>query len=98
MAARSKHRRVLSALASRAHNLLGGSATPLDYVLYWVEKRRFLSRLAEDLAREMGEPLSRTFLSHVAQRLTPDARQQIAVARHAVRSRSAAKPSVAGID
>lgn len=86
MAARPKQRRLVATLTNRAQQTIGPTATPLDYVIHWITTREFLSELAKDLATEMGESVSRTFLSGVAQRLAPDARALIASARPAAQA------------
>jgi hypothetical protein len=88
----SKRRRLRAALLRRARVVIGTDASPLDYVERYVANRGRFSDLARSLQEEMGESLSRGFLSFIARRLEPDARARIDSAR-AVAEYS--KPSVA---
>ena len=89
----SKRRRLRAALLRRAQVAIGANATALDYVEQYVANRGRFSDLARSLQEEMGESLSRGFLSFIARRLAPDARTRIAMARAAAECRS--RPSVA---
>jgi hypothetical protein len=77
----SKRRRLRAALLRRAQAAIGANATALDYVEQYVANRGRFSDLAASLRLEMGEPLSRGFLSFIANRLASDARRRIAAAR-----------------
>jgi hypothetical protein len=84
MAGRPKLARLLASLQLRAERDLGDDATALDYVDYVVEHIAgggFLSALAEDLAAELGESVSRPFLSGAVHALAPDAKSRIEGAR-----------------
>ena len=84
----SKRRRLRAALLLRAQTAIGADATALDYVERYVANRGRFSDLARSLQEEMGESLSRGFLSFIARRLEPDARARIAMARAAAECRS----------
>lgn len=82
MAATPKRRRLRAALTRRAEGTIGPGATPLDYVERWVANAGLITELAASLQREMGESISRGFLSLIAHRLAPDATDRIATARY----------------
>jgi hypothetical protein len=65
----------------RAHREHGPTATPLDYVVAYVAGGGQFVELAKELPVEMGEPLSRRFLSLIAHRLAPGAGARIVAAR-----------------
>jgi hypothetical protein len=82
MAATPKRRRLRAALTRRAEATIGLAATPLDYVERWVANRGLITELAASLQSEMGESMSRGFLSLIVHRLAPDATDRIIAARH----------------
>ena len=89
MASTPKRRKLRAALTRRAEATIGPGATPLDYVEHWVANGGLITELAASLQEEMGESLSRGFLSFIVQRMAPDATTRIAAARHsAERARS----------
>jgi len=65
----------------RAEATIGPGATPLDYVERWVARGGLITELAASLQQEMGESMSRGFLSLIIHRLGPDATPRIAAAR-----------------
>lgn len=81
MAATPKRRRVRAALLNRAHSAIGPEASELDYVIAYVQDGGMVASLAEELATELGESVSRSFLSMVVHRLTDDATDRITAAR-----------------
>jgi hypothetical protein len=91
MAATPKRRRLRAALTRRAEATIGLGATPLDYVERWVANRGLITELAASLQSEMGESMSRGFLSLIVHRLAPDATDRIiaAATTGTVRSRRA---------
>jgi len=82
MASTPKRRRLRAALARRAECQIGEGATPLDYIVTWVARGGLITELAASLRDEMGESMSRGFLSLIIHRLAPDATERIAAARH----------------
>lgn len=82
MASRPKRQRLLAALRDRAHaELEDPDASALDFVVHFVGGGGLVSELALSLAEEMGESVSRTFLSGVIHNIAPDASQQVVAAR-----------------
>lgn len=81
MAGTPKQTRLLAALAQRALSELGEDATSLDYVAHYVAAGGMIARLAEDLAAEMKESISRPFLSNTAHGLADNAKERLALAR-----------------
>jgi hypothetical protein len=81
MAATPKRRRLRATLARRAEAEIGPGATPLDYVERWISSGGQVSALAASLRLEMGESISRGFLSLIIHRLGPDATARIVAAR-----------------
>jgi hypothetical protein len=76
-----KRTKVRAALAARARDSIGDDAVPLDYVCDYVAGGGLVSRLASDIATDIGEACSRSFLSLIIHRLAPDATARIAEAR-----------------
>lgn len=81
MAGTQKQTRLLAALERRAQSTIGESASILDYVEQFVQGGGMLATLATDLAEEMGESISRPFLSNTVNNLSGDAKQRIGLAR-----------------
>lgn len=81
MAAMPKRRRMREALARRASSVIGAAAGPIDYVCAWVASGGQIAHLAQELEVELGESVSRSILSTLAHRLTPDASERISAAR-----------------
>lgn len=84
MAATSKRRRLGATLLPRAGLEIGPEAALLDYVLSWIERGGLISYLAKSLQTELGESISRFFLSLIVYRLAPDATVRIATTRRSV--------------
>ena len=78
---RSLRRIVVDALTARAKDALGPDATPLLYAEAWVRAGLSLTALTRSISADLGYPVSRSFVSFAAQRLTPDARARIKAAR-----------------
>jgi hypothetical protein len=81
VASTPKRRRLRAALARRAEAEIGPGAAPLDYVEQWVANGGVITELAANLQAEMGESISRGFLSLIVHRLGPDATARILGAR-----------------
>ena len=81
MAAAPKRRRLKAALLKRAETELGERAAILEYVEGWVAGGGMISTLASSLQQELGESISRSFLSTVVHQLSPDATARITAAR-----------------
>jgi hypothetical protein len=87
-----KRKKMRSALLLRAEQQLGENTTAIDYVVSWVAGGRSVKALSESLQEEIGESVSRNFLSFIVHRLSPDATRLIATARFRARSARAAAP------
>lgn len=83
MAGHAKQNALRGALDARAVREFGEGAQALDYVVSYLENGGMFSALAKSLEADLGEPVSRTIVSHVAHRLHPDAKERIRVARQA---------------
>jgi hypothetical protein len=81
MSGRPRRGRLVEALERRAHRDLGEGATPLDFVVGYIAAGAFLSALAVEVSKELGEPVSRPFLSGTVHSLAPDAKSRIETAR-----------------
>jgi hypothetical protein len=81
MASQPLRRALLKALHRRAEVQLGARATPLEYVEFWLVSGRTFQALAQDIEADLGQPVSRKFVSFVCNRLTADARSRIRAAR-----------------
>ncbi len=81
MAGKPKEARLLAALEKRAVRELGDGATPLDFVCDYISGGKTFIDLAGELATELGESVSRQFISGTANALAPDAKARITVAR-----------------
>jgi hypothetical protein len=81
MAAMPKRRRMREALSRRALSDIGAAAEPIDSVCAWVASGGQIAHLAQSLAAELGESVSRSILSMLAHRLTSDATERISAAR-----------------
>ena len=86
MAATPKRRRLRAALTRRAEAAIGPGATPLDYVERWIVNGGQVAQVAASLQEEMGESMSRGFVSLIVHRLAPDATERIAAARQLARA------------
>jgi hypothetical protein len=73
--------RVMRALAMRATRELGPGATVLDYACKFVAEGGRIGQLATLLAQDLGEPVSRPFVSGILNNLTDDAKSRLAEAR-----------------
>jgi len=85
MPSRELHAQVAGALEFRARALLGPDAAAIQFVEEWVRAGAPLTVLARAVAADIAYPVSRGFVSHVCQRLSPDARARIKAARRAGR-------------
>jgi hypothetical protein len=94
MAATPKRRRLRATLARRAEADIGPGATPLEYVERWIANGGQVTQLAASLRDEMGESLSRGFLSLIIHRLGPDATTRIVAARRKAPSTLAAVTAI----
>jgi hypothetical protein len=81
MPSRPKLQRLLTALKALTTQELGALAEPLDFVVRRVAMGQTVTALAEEVARAMGEPASRTWLSWRFNHLAPGAKTRIADAR-----------------
>lgn len=82
----SLRRRLNLALAERSRSHLGPSASPLDYVEAWLRQGATFADLARSLREDLGQPISRRFVSFVCHRLASDARERIVAAREQART------------
>ena len=78
MASAPKRRRVREALRRRAENRHDSGAEPVEAVYDWIRGGGTLATLAENLAAELGESVSVSWLKFVIGRLAPDANEQVA--------------------
>jgi hypothetical protein len=78
---RPKHAKLLATLRGRAQQEFGDGSSELDYVLHWLRDGGTILSLAARLQNEMGESVSRSFLSGSVHRLSRDAKDQIEAAR-----------------
>jgi hypothetical protein len=76
-----KRGKVRNALIARARRELGAGATPVDYVCSWVSKGGRISTLANEIADEIGESCSPSFLTFINKRLAPNAKERITSTR-----------------
>lgn len=81
MAGTPKQTRLIAGLKARALRELGEEASELDYVVHFVSAGGMLSKLADDIAEELGESVSRPFLSNTVNGLADNATERIALAR-----------------
>jgi hypothetical protein len=81
MAGTQKQTRLVAALQARAAREIGEDASELDYVAHYLSAGGLLTKLAEALAVEMGESISRPFLSNTVHGLADDAKARLALAR-----------------
>lgn len=85
MASNPKRQRVLAALARRAIAEFGdeasGTEASLEYVCAFVANAGIMQKFADSFAEELGESVSRNFMSGIVNNLTADARERIAAAR-----------------
>jgi hypothetical protein len=86
------------ALLKRAESEIGGDAVAFDYVLAWVARGGLISDLANSLADELGESVSRQILSLIVHRMAPDATERIAAARLALGGARAHPPQGAVLE
>lgn len=82
MAGSPLKRRVIAALTARAEQRSSDdeTLTLLDYAVDWVSAGRTISDLAQDIAKEIGTPVSRPLLSGILN-ATPDASARLEAAR-----------------
>lgn len=76
-----KRAKVRAALRERALAGLGDAATGIDYVCAWVARGGLITDLAREIATDIGESCSPSFLSLIINRLGPDATERIVAAR-----------------
>ncbi len=81
MAGRPKERRLTAKLTEIAKRELGPQATSVDWVVQKVADGVTIGQLADYIAAEMKEPISRSFFSWHINSATPDAKDRIRVAR-----------------
>jgi hypothetical protein len=81
MPSRPKLQRLITTLKALTTQELGARAEPLDFVVRRVAMGQTVTSLAEEVARAMGEPASRTWLSWRFNHLAPGAKTRIADAR-----------------
>jgi hypothetical protein len=81
MPGRPKERRLKTKLAEIAKREIGPHATPVDWVVQQVADGVTMGKIAEYLAREMNESVSRSFFSWHINSATPDAKERIKAAR-----------------
>ncbi|HSE65965.1 MAG TPA: hypothetical protein VLB12_03195 [Gemmatimonadales bacterium] len=81
MPGRPKERRLKTKLAEIAKREIGPHATPVDWVVQQVADGVTMGKIAEYLAREMNESVSRSFFSWHINNATPDAKERIKAAR-----------------
>ena len=93
MASRPKLQRLVVTLKKLAADELGAHAEPIDYVVLRIASGQSVTALAHEVAAEMGEAASRSWMSWRFNHLAPGAKERIAKARHeAARRRLAVKP------
>ena len=93
MASRPKLQRLIMTLKELAAEELGPHAEPIDYVVQRISVGQSVTALAHEVAAEMDEPASRSWMSWRFNHLAPGAKERIAKARHeAARRRLAVKP------
>ena len=98
MAGHRKRKKMRAALLRRAEQTGGEVKTALDYVISWVASGGSIKGLAGSLQEEIGESLSRNFLSLIAHRLSADATQRISLARSRARTSRLGKLAVTEAD
>jgi hypothetical protein len=76
-----KRTKVRAALLKRARAEIGVGATGLDHVCAWVARGGRITDLAREIATDIGESCSPSFLSLIINRLGPDATPRIMAAR-----------------
>ena len=81
MPGRPKERRLKTKLAEIAKREIGPHATSVDWVARKVADGVTMGNLAEYVAGEMKESISRSFLSWHINNVTPDAKERISAAR-----------------
>jgi hypothetical protein len=81
MSGHRKRHKMRAALLQRAEQELGEGKVALDYVRWWVSTGRSVKALAESVQAEIGESVSRNFMSFIVHRLSPDATSRIVAAR-----------------
>jgi hypothetical protein len=83
MPSRPKLQLLIATLTKLAVEQLGEHANPVDFVAHRVAGGQTITSLANEVAKAMGEPASRSWLSWRFNHLTPNAKERIAAARHA---------------
>jgi hypothetical protein len=81
MAGRPKEGRLKAKLAEIAKREMGPGATGLDWTVQQVADGVTIGKIAELLAEEMGESVSRSFFSWHINNVTTDAKERIKAAR-----------------
>jgi hypothetical protein len=81
MAGRPKERRLKMKLAEIAKREIGPQATQVDWVVQQVADGVTIGKIAEHLAQEMKESVSRSFFSWYINHATPEAKERIKAAR-----------------
>lgn len=81
MGSTPKRKKLRAVLLQRARLEAGPEATEIDYVVQWVAGGGLLTEIAASLETEMGESVSRSFLSMIVHRLTDDSPDRIKEAR-----------------
>jgi hypothetical protein len=81
MASQPLRRALVEALERRAHAQLGPGVTSMEYVESWLSSGKTFALLSQDIATDLGRPVSRNFVSFVCNCLTDDARSRIRAAR-----------------
>jgi hypothetical protein len=81
MASQPKKRRLLAHLAKLAEEELDEGGTPLDWFISRVRSGATVTRIARELAEQMGESVSRAWLSSTMNNIAPDASRRIGEAR-----------------
>jgi cell division septum initiation protein DivIVA len=81
MASRPKEQRLRAVLEKLAAKELGEGAEPIDLIVQRVANGQTVTAFAKEVAKAMGEEASRSWISWVCNRITPDAKARIAAAR-----------------
>lgn len=71
---------MIAELARRAAAEIGEDASPLDYVVNWIENGDTITALAESVGNAIGEPIARMMLSNYLNN-QEDAEQRLSAAR-----------------
>ena len=90
MASRPKLQRLIMTLKEMAADEFGRHAEPIDLVVGRIAAGQTVTTLAREVAKAMGEPVSRSWLSWRFNHLTPSAMERMASARRSWGGRTAA--------